>query len=195
MSSTPMDDFRDRYAVPQEADKEYVTQNGVVFQLQPPSSSLYFQVVQQFKKDVPEPQPPDVWMEDKQRSESNPNDPKYIADVAAWTAESVLRLSDAMISFGVKSYDVPDDVIEPDSEEFVELLEAALITPETSKRRRLLQWIDYVAIPNVRDKADFMIQLRRLSGVQEVDTAEALDSMFRDAKQPTDNEPSTDRED
>lgn len=54
---------------------------------------------------VTAPTPPMVWVEDKQRDEPNPNDPRYLAAIEQHETDRTMAAIDAMILFGVEMVD------------------------------------------------------------------------------------------
>jgi hypothetical protein len=92
-----------------QGDSEIVTlSTGVVVRLSPVSSSL----VEEMKAAIPMPAVPVVYIEEKEREEENPNDPRYMAAVEEVHTERADAMFDALVMFGVE---LPDGLPEDDT--------------------------------------------------------------------------------
>lgn len=79
---------------------------GVVVELHPVSSSL----VEEMKAAIEMPPVPVVWIEEKEREEENPNDPRYIEAVEEVQRKRADSIFDALCTFGVELVDgLPED--------------------------------------------------------------------------------------
>jgi len=90
-----------------QGDSEIVTlSTGVVVRLKPVSSSL----VEEMKAAIKMPPVPVVWIEEKEREEENPNDPRYVEAVEEVQRRRAEAIFDALCIFGVELVDgLPED--------------------------------------------------------------------------------------
>lgn len=61
---------------------------------------------------VPDPEPPEVWIEEKGRTEINPSDPAYLRALDRAEVRRAVAAADAMVLFGVEMVDENGDQIE-----------------------------------------------------------------------------------
>ena len=90
-----------------QGDSTVVTlSTGVVVRLHPVSSSL----VEEMKAAIEMPKVPVVYIEEKEREEENPNDPRYIEAVEEVNRKRADAIFDALCTFGVELVDgLPED--------------------------------------------------------------------------------------
>jgi hypothetical protein len=89
-------------------DDVFTLSTGVVVRLKPVSSSL----VEEMKSAIKMPAVPVVWIEEKEREEENPNDPRYIEAVEECNRKRADAVFDALCMFGV---DLVEELPEDDS--------------------------------------------------------------------------------
>lgn len=130
------------------------------------------------------PSVPTVFMEDKGREEENPNDPDYIRAMQKYAFEQLYRVSDVLMLLGTSIVrPLPDDVIPPESDEWMEPLEAIGIPlPEKTRENkhiRYLSWLRLYAIRTEMEAGYIMGRITAMSGVTEVEVQRAA-AAFRD---------------
>ena len=95
-----------RIAQGQGDSAEVTLSTGVRVRLHPVSSSL----VEEMKGAIKMPPVPKVWIEAKEREEENPNDPRYLDEVAEVERKRADAIFDALCTFGVELLDgLPED--------------------------------------------------------------------------------------
>lgn len=95
-----------RIAQGQGDSAEVTLSTGVRVRLHPVSSSL----VEEMKGAIKMPPVPRVWIEAKEREEENPNDPRYLDEVAETESKRAVAVFDALVTFGVELIDgLPED--------------------------------------------------------------------------------------
>jgi hypothetical protein len=165
---------------------EFTTSAGVVFKLKPVAPFL----IRRAMNSVPIPQPPIVFIEAKGREEANPNDPGYLAaleDREAASSEAIMRAT-LLAGSAVKS--IPAGVEPVESDEWVEMVEAAEIGSVLvgTKAQRYLSWVQFVGCPTLEDLQGLMNAIGRLMGiVAEVDVEQSIDSFRGDEGRPGSN--------
>ena len=144
---------------------------GVKLRLKKPSPMLVKEATQGLMRE--EQKPPKVFIQEKEREEPNPNDPGYIADHNVWLAEVGVRSLKALIPTGTALIEKPDDIVGPDDEDFVDLMEAMGQVPATGKYSRYVQWVMSVACSGP-DLEILSVRLMRLAGIPEEDVSDVL---------------------
>lgn len=180
-------------------EMDVTVSTGVVFHLFKPP--LFVLQEAQRKYALTEPKPPLIFDTDKEREEPNELDPDFIARHDEWEAGAIIRTFDIVMSTGSKVASVPDGIAPVQDDSWVEPLSALDIdiAPISDITPRYIQWVRYVAAPNMDDFSALMGGLMGLLGVQETEVAQAVDSFrstaLRGANLPTDVEgSSTDRD-
>lgn len=133
---------------------------------------------------VKPPPVPVVFMEDKGRKEENPNDPDYLRAMQLYALEQLYRVGDILMLLGTELVTpVPDGVTPPESDDWIEPLEAlGLPLParlRENKHVRYLTWLRLYAMRNEQEIGYIMGRIVSLSGVQEVEVQRAA-AAFRD---------------
>ncbi len=168
-----------------EQDAVYELSNGVKVRLRKMSPVLVAQVATNVGEG--EPKVPSVYNEDKERDEDNPLHPDYILEHDRWAAGRGIRLLRALVAGATTLEEKPDDVIAPDSQEFVDFMELMEITLSPSALGRYTQWVMYVGVQDQSEMADFSAVLMRMAGAREEDVADAQ-ALFRgDEERTADN--------
>lgn len=123
---------------------------------------------------VPPPKVPTVWIQDREREEENPNDPGYLEAMARYQAEQMFRVADVMMLLGTSIGELPDGIASPESDEWIEMLEALDIPVErVNKHKRYLAWMRLYATEREEDIAVIIGRVAALSGVTEVEVQRA----------------------
>ncbi len=157
-------------AVPND---EFVTSNGIRFQLRPVPPLLIRDLAQSIK----EPRVPKVHIEDKDTYEENPNDPAYIESVQEYQRTLGELTNSVLLTRGTKIIDVPDAVEALDGEEWLEDMTELGIEVSTSRRARYYAWLKYVALVKTSDFGGLLGKVARMCGItMESEVEEALRS-------------------
>lgn len=83
-----------------------ILDNGVKVRIRPVSAALISEVSARIK----DPDPPTVYIKDKEREEPNPSDPGYLRTLEENNQKRGMAVIDAMVMFGVELIDgVPED--------------------------------------------------------------------------------------
>ena len=160
-----------------ESDNVVVLSNGVRLRAQPVPPLLFQQVASRFKF----PEPPTVYIEEKARSEPNPNDPAYLAECQRIEEAQRVAMLDAAIMMGIQVIYVPETVIAPESDEWIEAVEylTGERVPPDSQRVRVLMWLKYYAAQTADDLIHIEKAVISQLGVPQEAVAEAIRSFRR----------------
>lgn len=120
------------------------------------------------------PKPPMVFIQSKNRSEENPNDPKYIEELLLWASGNIVRTYEILLMTGTELHSVPDSVMKADSPEFAELCEGMGIPVDKNRVRRYVQWIEFVACKSSTEFGRLRSILLNFAGTSEAEVAQAL---------------------
>ena len=166
------------------------TSIGVVLEIRKPSVFALREVERQIGRN--KPKPPEIYLEDKDRSEPNENDPDYLAAVNEWQSDGTERQYGVAIMTGTTIHSVPEDVPHFDSDEWPGILTAIGIDLGKTKQEQYLQWVKYIAAPSVQDMALILAKVLSLLGVREEEVAVAMDAFRSDETRGTDLAASSD---
>ena len=159
---------------------------GVEVELSRPSQMLLSRVRREFLKRDPEPDVPQVWIEDANRNEDNPNDPDYIAAKIAWGERIGFISIDVVLATAVTILTTPEGLMDQNSEEFFAMLKMAGIPkPETDIEKKV-EWIKTVAINSDEDLTLLQSKTYEIVGATEEQVAEATATFLGQAVEPTD---------
>jgi len=142
--------------------------SGVKLKLKAVNKFFLFQVADRFKP----PKVPIVKM--KGREEENPNDPRYVQELERHLADVGQVMNNTVLLRGVEVLEMPKDMITSDSEEWKEEMEILGLSTE-NKRARFLAWLKAIAVPNDEEMNLVLENVGRLTGVAEIDAAEAVE--------------------
>lgn len=168
-----------------EQDAVYELSNGVKLRLRKMSPALLAAIATEVGEG--EPEVPIIYNEDKEREESNPLDPRYIADRARWGAGKGLRLLQAMVLAATTLDEKPDDIMAPESQEFTDFMEVVGLPLAPSAQGRYTQWVTFLGVTDVDDMRELNAVLMRMGGAREEDVAEAQALFQSDAERTADN--------
>lgn len=158
---------------------------GVKLELFKPSLLAIREVERQVTAN--KPKPPEIYLEDKERNEENPDDPDYINELNAWQADGTERQFSIALATGSKVNYVPENIPNLESEEWYGLLTVINVPLGKSTQERYIQWTKYVAAPTAMDFGSILIRLLSLVGVREEEVAEAVESFRRYKEGATNN--------
>lgn len=157
--------------------EEFELSSGVVLELGRAAPLILTNVTKEMNETNPPPKPPMVYSEEKSREEPNENDPQYLRAKREWDAFLSLRVIEVLIATASKVKSIPDEMIKPESDEFIELLEISGIPPRRTSMGIYTQWLQMVAAQ--KDDIGLLgVELLRISGLSEEDVAEA-EATFR----------------
>lgn len=156
---------------------------GVCFQLK--AVSRYAILAAQQK--LVEPEIPVVWIEEKSRSEANPNHPKYRDDLRDYNLSVSMAIVDTYLALGTTLLAKLDYMEGPEGVEWIEKLGAVGIeVPVDKKYVRYLMWIKLEALTD-DESSDLIRACQRFNGLTiEDDVEEALEGLKSDEGSNTD---------
>lgn len=140
---------------------------------------------------LPRPQPPIHHMEEKGRSEPNPNHPEYLMNLQDHAIAQSIATVDAYLGLGTEVLSIPNGVIKVEDDAWIEKFEAMGLEIPRTTYPRYVAWIKMYAIPDDEEIADLISTIRRYNGVvieEEVD--EAMDNLKSDDGRSADTETS-----
>lgn len=170
-----------------KAEKTVAMSSGVVFKIKEVPQFAYVDL----RNSLPEPMPPVIYNPSLDREEPNTEDPRYKAQYSNWTTAISSGITDINIIFGTAISEIPEDVAQPDSEEFMDKLRVMLSRfgwsrqeiREVGKTTRYLYWVKYEAAKSGFDEdgdlSKLLTAVNRVSGVPEEDVTEEMEK-FRD---------------
>lgn len=128
------------------------------------------------------PHVPVTYIEDKDRSEENPEDPDYLEALDDWNEDMELKLMDYVFMTGTEVLEVPEGVRPMTDETWAD--ECRYLGEEIASEGgvRYIQWLKYVACPNPDDIKAIVMPAVRSLGVTEEDVAESA-AMFQNRKE------------
>ncbi len=146
----------------------FTCENGVEIKVRKPSAVAVEGIQSRLTQDDPEPLPPMMFSEDKQRDEPNPNDPDYQSRLLGWSSRTGMRVTEVLLLTGTSAGKIPDDMYEPDSDELDSWLEAlGLGLPDdASVHVRYLAWLKYYVATDT-EFTELSTELVKLGGVTE----------------------------
>lgn len=84
-----------------ESSEQVTLSTGVRVRINPVTPTL----IDEVQARIPDPAPPEVFIEEKGRSEANYSDPKYLRDMERATTDRVVAALDAIAMFGITLVD------------------------------------------------------------------------------------------
>ena len=131
-------ELRERIADDDGNKGRAVLANGIVFQCRP----VPRQIMRELLARMPEPEPPEVYLEEKKRSEPNPDDPDYLREHAEWTVKLGDASTNAMLLLGTELVSVPEGMDRPEGTRWLERLRLMGINSVgDSEDARYLLWL------------------------------------------------------
>ncbi len=142
---------------------------GVRLKIRPVPRHFLYEVSRRFVR----PKPPMVDL-GKGRLEENPGDPDYAEALERYLGDVATAGTDAALLFGTEIDHIPEDVIGPNSDDFIEQMEILGLERLDSEKARYLYWVKSTAAPLTNDINTLLEELGRLSGVAESDVEDAV---------------------
>lgn len=140
------------------------------------------------------PEPPTIYLEDKGRSEPNPNDPAYLKEVEKFEEAQDLAISNLTLAVGTSVKSVPDGYFRPEDDGWIEQVEFAntligidVHIEHLDKTKRYLHWLRFYAMETASDIALVRGLPMQLAGIREGEIEEVLESFQRLPERGTDN--------
>lgn len=157
--------------------RELTLASGVVLQFNRIPSVLIGDLVRRF----PRPKPPKWMNPDTGREEDNPDDPIYAQAQSDWEVNISMSMIDNMIIMGTSIVSVPKEFEKLEDTAWIDRLEAGGYNIGTSKAKRYLAYVKFVACKDSDDDISAITEeVGKLSGVSESDVSAAVDR-FRDS--------------
>jgi hypothetical protein len=161
-----------------EGESRLTLSSGIVLELRPVPPFA----IRQAGQAVPKPEMPTYWDEKLQAFEDNPNDPEYaeaVADYDRTVYESAVNLS---LIMGTEVLEVPEGMVGPDANEWLEDLEAAgVVLDVRTASRRKLHWLNYYALRLPADITAVTARALQRAGLGEAEIALAISSFLSNA--------------
>lgn len=136
------------------------------------------------ERKLPVPKPPEVWREDRQVYEENPNHPDYIQAVNLYERDRNNLALDIALILGVDILKIPSNMQKVEDTEWAQDIKDAVpnIDIPPSGNRRKLAWLKYYAIPDEVELTNLsVIALSFDGGVVAQEVLKAADS-FRNTE-------------
>ena len=155
-------------------DETFTSESGLKLKLKKVSRYIALEIGNK----IPVPDVPTWVNEDKGREEENPNDPDYLKAVQKANYDRAMLVTTSTIALGTEITTLPTDMVGPDDDEWLEVLEALDIQVEVkNKRLRYCAWLKYIGLPNGTEFDELTMKVLRYSGlVSEEDVQKAQDS-------------------
>lgn len=145
--------------------------NGVVLKLKPVPPFA----VRQAAVEIKDPPVPVVYIEDKDRTEANPNDPDYLDALKEAQQQRISAVTSLFFMIGTEAVDVPTDMFRPEDDDWIDMLEAVgLPVDRDNKFKRYYQWLAWYVITSEDDISLIVSGVATLSGVREEDVRLAM---------------------
>lgn len=146
--------------------------NGIKFKMKKVSKLLILDA----SKRILIPKPPKVYIEEKQRTEENPNDPDYVEALAEANYNKAMVVVNAYVALGTKPIEVPEDIEPLASDSWIEAIKELGVDEPKSERARYLYWCKYISLGD-EGINELVTAVMRFSGVTlETDVKQAADS-------------------
>lgn len=158
---------------------------GLIFKLKKFSNIIIRDAVMK----VEEPKPPDIWIEDKERFEPNPNDPGYKEALRDYVYASSMVAVNATIVLGTEVTQVPASLKAVDDSAWIAPLTIIGLEVPPDPLNRYLCWVRWHALDDL-ELANLHRACRRYNGVVlSSDVEDAQDSLKSVSERDTDTEP------
>lgn len=134
------------------------------------------------RKNIQRPMPPIVYIEEKGREESNPQDPDYILSMMEYQMNRSIATVDTYLALGTSLLAKPDSLAGPDEpEKWAPVFESLGLEIPAAIAPRYVFWIKMFAVTDDDDIAGLISTARRYNGiVLEEEVEEALDDLKSD---------------
>lgn len=161
----------------------WTSANGVVLKLKKVSR---FVIVDMGRK-IQMPKVPVIYIEDKDRTEENPNDPEYIAAVTEANYQRAMATITASLTLGTEIEKLPDGMVGPQDDEWFEIMRSLDIdVPKDNKRLRYAAWLKYIALDDASFNDLIQVVLKFSGLTTETDVTQAQEGFRGEKKWATD---------
>ena len=157
--------------------------NGVVLGFRTVPRAAFREVLRR----IPIPEPPEVYIESRGRTEPNPSDPDYLKAVETAHDERLLAAERLWLALGVEIVSVPESMEGPESDDWIEELRLGGIEiNDASPAARRIGWLDYRAL-NAMSRSQVMGAAMRATGILEQEVMDSIDFFRGSAQRRADN--------
>jgi hypothetical protein len=160
----------------QDAKDTLTMVTGAVVRVKPMKDRLAFKLYQMY----PEPKPPinHITVEGKEWNEENPNDPEYIAALAAYRTSTYEAYTKILLMTCVEVVSLPDGVLpfDQDTEWIDEMKMLGFECNYANRLERWLDWLTYRIVVSSADQTRIQELASKLAGVTEEQIKAAEDS-------------------
>lgn len=156
------------------SDKNLVTlSNGIVLRMKPMPPLLLNAIA----NGIPEPDVPMLYVPEDDRHEANPNDPNYQKALNDRLTNISLRIIDATLSVGTELISVPDNLVKPENDSWLNRIKlAGHIFDKESQEERYLAWLRFYAVETQADLNKINTIPLQLAGLQEAEVEEVINT-------------------
>lgn len=162
----------------------WTSARGIQFKLSP----VAVLALRKAEKRFVAPKVPVVWIEEKGRNESNPNDPEYLEILSQFQEDRAFAVIELLLTLGSKASFVPEELERPEDVEWAETLNDVGFEVPEKGGARYLAWLQYYALPDHEELLGLAGQVKRVSGIiEEEDVAEAAESFPDNSARDSDN--------
>lgn len=172
---TKVVEAEERASISENGRPQILLSSGVILNLTSVPKTFIYEATRAFKR----PKIPTYLNEEKGREEENPGDPDYLEALEMYAADVANAATDVALLRGTSIQEIPDDVIGPDSEEWIQEMEVLGLPMRDNPRARYMTWIKAIAAPLDNDINGLLEEVGRLTGVSESDVADAVERFRR----------------
>ena len=165
----------ERASISENGRPQILLSSGVILNLTSVPKTFIYEATRAFKR----PKIPTYLNEEKGREEENPGDPDYLEALEMYAADVANAATDVALLRGTSIQEIPDDVIGPDSDEWIQEMEVLGLPMRDNPRARYMTWIKAIAAPLDKDINGLLEEVGRLTGVSESDVADAVERFRR----------------
>ena len=165
----------ERASISENGRPQILLSSGVILNLTSVPKTFIYEATRAFKR----PKIPTYLNEEKGREEENPGDPDYLEALEMYAADVANAATDVALLRGTSIQEIPDDVIGPDSDEWIQEMEVLGLPMRDNPRARYMTWIKAIAAPLDNDINGLLEEVGRLTGVSESDVADAVERFRR----------------
>jgi hypothetical protein len=138
------------------------------------------------KHNATTPQPPLVRNPDMDRDEPNEHDPAYRAALDEHGIDWLEMVYELGLATATRILHIPSDIPRPEDAEWRDALDVVGVPLSDDPRRRVMDWIKYVAAPGNEEWNELRRRLLRQVGTTEADVADAAGTFRGDPPRGTD---------
>lgn len=153
----------------------FTTTEGVKFRLKKVPRTTFSKVLDKFEA----PSPPTIWIEEKGRSEPNPNDPDFLKHMRDFDLESSLGLMMALVMLGSDVIDVPAGVERPEDTDWSETLEVIGFEIPAGGKARYAAWVRNVVLVDEENLTKMAAAISHFNGWIKVAEVQQVMNSFR----------------